>query len=189
MCDSCGISSCDCNNKRFYGAVDVKQIPGPPGANGTDGTDGTDGAQGIQGIQGIPGVGGNSYEYYKKGTGDEPGQTYGYNWTALLAAQPQTQHTILLDGIYQIHFSSLNESTGVGSPGDIVEGTISMYINGFSKQSYDIKMLLNTNQEHSMIWRGTILNTNVVEFRTVLTTLGGGGITTKAFTMLINKES
>ena len=64
-----------------------------------------------------------------------------------------------------------------------------MYINGFSKQSYDIKMLLNTNQEHSMIWRGTILNTNVVEFRTVLTTLGGGGITTKAFTMLINKES
>jgi hypothetical protein len=178
MCQKCG-TSCG-GNKRFCGAVDQVLVPGPEGPAGQDGADGA------QGPQGPPGAGGGlQYEHYFTTPLDAL-------WSQAETVQPEFNHTVTADGVYQIH---LNLRTSMGGSGFNTQGTILLYINGVVVDqvvpSFPNIGILPPGErvilDNVIFWRGNMLNGQTIEVRRQATL--NSFIGSVHGNMLVNRES
>jgi len=180
MCKSCGVSGCSCNKKRHCSAVDQVLVPGPQGPAGADGLDGP------QGPQGVPGVGGGlQYEHWFTAPLDAV-------WQVVETVQPEFNHSVGADGIYQIHVNLRTQCAGNGFPSF---GSLFLYVNNIIVDTLDINFpniaVLPPGErvaaDNVFFWRGTILNGQNVEVKHAA--VGSSLIVSVHGNMLINKES
>ena len=180
MCNSCGVSGCGCDKKRFNGKVDRVMIPGPQGIQGEQGIQGVAGTNGSDGA-----AGGMQYEHFFTASGET-------NWGTSETVQPEFNHTVTADGNYQI---TLNLRTFMGGNGFGASGTLYLYINGIAVDQINMALpnlgIFPSGEQfvldNVIIWRGAMLNTETIEVKHIAGV--NSNITTDHMSMLVNKES
>ena len=177
------MSECNCGNSRCCTPKRGERgLQGKDGARGADGSVGPQGDVGPQGPAGQGVSGALVFNYFATGALDSA-------WPFVLTPLPGVNHTVAIDGDYQVHLTLLNRFIIVNPN---VAKSLGLYING---NPVVVKNdLLSTiekdgvfTREVTFLWRGTLVNGDVIDVR-VMTSIGVD-VTSVHYGLLVNRET
>jgi len=177
------MSECNCGNSRCCTPQRGERgLRGNDGARGPAGDIGPQGDVGPTGPAGVGAAGAVVFNFFATSSLDSA-------WPLVLTPLPMVNHTVAIDGNYQVHLTLMNRFIIVNPN---VTKSLGLYING---NPVVVKTdLLSTiekdgvfTREVTFLWRGALVNGDVIDVR-VMTSVGVD-VTSVHYGLLVNRET